>query len=137
MGSLYLLSIMKIQTAIFCFLVVICLFVSHTSAKNLPDINEVEIEKSQADAVLKRNARGLFGFGEEEEKPDDDDDYQYDYGEEEPEEEDKDNNNRNNNRDNNRDNNNNNNGGNGNGKQVDWVNLVVGIINLVKNNFFK
>merc|ERR1712244_110737 len=104
MGRLYLSSIMKVQTAILCFLVAVCLCVNNISAKNLPDINEVEIEKSQADSVLKRNPRGLFG-GEEEEKDDDDEDY--DYGEEEPDQEEDDNNNRN-------------------GKKVDWVNLVVG-----------
>merc|ERR1712035_100723 len=73
MGSLYLSSIMKVQTTISFFLVALCLCVSHISAKNIPGINDVELEKSEADAVLKRYARGWFS--REEEKNDSDDDY--------------------------------------------------------------
>merc|ERR1711941_256271 len=126
MGSLYLSSIMKVQTISF-FLVAICLCISHISAKNIPKSNEVEIEKYQADAVLKRNARGLFG-GDEEENNNSDDDYSredyYDYGNEENQS------NRENN--NNRGNGNGNGNGNGRGKNVDWVQLILGIFNLIK-----
>merc|ERR1712046_156507 len=77
MGRLYLSSIMKVQTSIFFFLVALCLCVNHISAKNIPDTNDVEIEKSQADAVLKRIRRGWFGGKEED---DDDDNDRDDYG---------------------------------------------------------
>merc|ERR1711879_363899 len=123
MGSLYLSSIMKVQTISF-FLVAICLCISHISAKNIPESNEVEIEKYQAEAVLKRNARGLFGGDEEEENNKSDEDY-YDYGNEENQS------NRENN--NNRGNGNGNGNGSGRGKNVDWVKLIMGIFNLIKN----
>merc|ERR1712173_181109 len=121
MGSLYLPSIMKVQTAIFCFLVVACLCVSHISAKNIHDVNEIEIEKSQAEAVLKRNARSPFmGFGSDEEEPDF-------YGDDDEEDS---------NREEEEDDRRGNGNGRGNGKKVDWIDLIVGIVTLIKSNFF-
>merc|ERR1711997_695319 len=63
MGSLYLSSIMKVQTTVFV-LVATFLCASLISAKSVP-LNDDEIEKSQADGVLKRNPRS---WGEREEK---------------------------------------------------------------------
>merc|ERR1712035_169725 len=127
MGSLYLSSIMKVQTTISFFFVALCLCVSHISAKNIPGINEVELEKSESDAVLERYARGWLSREEEENDSDDDyyednnnDDYG-DYG---------------------GDRNGNSNGrGNGNGrgnndgrfKNVNWYNLIIGIINVIRS----
>merc|ERR1712035_112926 len=121
MGSLYLSSIMKVQTTISFFLVALCLCVSHISAKNIPGINDVELEKSEADAVLKRKARGWLSREEEENDSDDDSDDYGDYG---------------------GDRNGNSNGrGNGNGrgnndgrfKNVNWYNLIIGIINVIRS----
>merc|ERR1711980_16978 len=127
MGSLYLSSIMKVQTTISFFLVALCLCVSHISAKNIPGINDVELEKSESDAVLKRKARGWFSREEEENGSDDDyyednnDDDYGDYG---------------------GDRNGNSNGranGNGRGnndgrfKNVNWYNLIIGIINVIRS----
>merc|ERR1712035_258318 len=78
MGSLYLSSIMKVQTTISFFLVALCLCVSHISAKNIPGINDVELEKSESNAVLRRKARGWLS--REEEENDSDDDGYGDYG---------------------------------------------------------
>merc|ERR1712035_232682 len=82
MGSLYLSSIMKVQTTISFFLVALCLCVSHISAKNIPGINDVDLEKSESDAVLKRKARGWLSREEEENDSDDyyEDDNNDDYG---------------------------------------------------------
>merc|ERR1712035_41983 len=123
MGSLYLSSIMKVQTTISFFLVALCLCVSHISAKNIPGINEVELEKSQADAVLKRKARGWFGREEEENDSDDDGDY---YGEENDDDYDENDYGRNGNS---------NGRGNNNGrfKNVDWYNVILGIIGVIRS----
>merc|ERR1712178_141381 len=75
MGSLYLSSIMKVQTTISFFFVALCLCVSHISAKNIPGINEVELEKSEADAVLERHGRSWFSREEEENDSEDGGDY--------------------------------------------------------------
>merc|ERR1712035_117174 len=129
MGSLYLSSIMKVQTTISFFLVALCLCVSHISAKNIPGINDIELEKSESNAVLKRKARGWLSREEEENDSDDDGDY---YGD-----------------DNNDDygdygggRNGNSNGrgndsgrGNNNGrfKNVDWYNVILGIIGVIRS----
>merc|ERR1712046_307120 len=132
MGRLYLSSIMKVQTSIFFFLVALCLCVNHISAKNIPDTNDVEIEKSEADAVLKRIRRGWFGGKEKEEEDDDDDrdDYGDYYNDEESSNQEENDNARGNNAGGNSGPGNN---GPGNKRKVQkWVNLVVGIIDLIK-----
>merc|ERR1712035_191279 len=123
MGSLYLSSIMKVQTTISFFLVALCLCVSHISAKNIPGINDVELEKSESDAVLKRKARGWFSREEQENDSDDDGDY---YGEENDDDYDENDCGRNSNS---------NGRGNNNGrfKNVDWYNVILGIIGVIRS----
>merc|ERR1712035_42583 len=124
MGSLYLSSIMKVQTTISFFLVALCLCVSHISAKNIPGINEVELEKSESDAVLKRKARGWFSREEEENDSDDDGDY---YGEQNDDDYDENDYGRNGNS-NGRGNDSGRGNNNGRFKNVDWYNVIIGII---------
>merc|ERR1711980_56908 len=121
MGSLYLSSIMRVQTTISFFLVALCLCVTHISAKNIPGINEVELEKSEADAVLKRYARGWFS--REEEKNDSDDDYYEDNNDDDYGDYGGDRNGNSNER------------GNDSGrfKNVNWYNLIIGIINVIRS----
>merc|ERR1711972_330819 len=135
MGSLYLSSIMKVQTTISFFLVALCLCVSHISAKNIPGINEVELEKSEADAVLERNARGLLSREEEKNDSEDGGDYYEDDNNDDYGDYGGDRNGNNNGRGNNYGRGNNNGRGNGNGRfqNVDWFNVVLGIITVIKN----
>merc|ERR1712035_230613 len=123
MGSLYLSSIMKVQTTISFFLVALCLCVSHISAKNIPGINEVELEKSESDAVLKRKARGWLSREEVENDSDDDGDY---YGGENDDDYDENDYGRNGNS---------NGRGNNSGrfKNVDWYNVILGILGVIRS----
>merc|ERR1712035_178735 len=127
MGSLYLSSIMKVQTTISFFLVALCLCVSHISAKNIPGINDVELEKSESNAVLKRKARGWLS--REEEENDSDDDYYEDNNDDDYGDYGGDRNGNNNGRgnDNGRGNNN------GRFKNVDWYNVILGIIGVIRS----
>merc|ERR1711997_1243120 len=118
MGSLYLSSIMKVQTTVFV-LVATFLCASLISAKSVP-LNDVEIEKSQADAVLKRNPRSWWEREEKDTQDESDEDYQdqsedttdkYDTDTQRP----------------------NNSGGNRN-KKVDWLQLVYGILKMVRDS---
>merc|ERR1712035_184084 len=124
MGSLYLSSIMKVQTTISFFLVALCLCVSHISAKNIPGINDVELEKSESDTVLKRKARGWFG--REEEENDSDDDYYEDNNNDDYGNYGGDRNGNSNGRGNDSGRGNND----GRFKNVNWYNLIIGIINV-------
>merc|ERR1711997_231276 len=121
MGSLYLSSIMKVQTTVFV-LVATFLCASLISAKSVP-LNDVEIEKSQADAVLKRNPRSWWEREEkdtQDESDEDttdrndttngDDDYETDtQGPSNP-------------------------GANRKNKKVDWLQLVYGILKMVRDS---
>merc|ERR1712035_77121 len=134
MGSLYLSSIMKVQTTISFFLVALCLCVTHISAKNIPGINEVELEKSEADAVLKRYARGWFS--REEEKNDSDDDYYEDNNDDDYGDYGGDRNGNSNERGNSNGRGNDSGRGNNDGrfKNVNWYNLIIGIINVIRSS---
>merc|ERR1712035_82911 len=127
MGSLYLSSIMKVQTTISFFLVALCLCVSHISAKNIPGINDVELEKSESDAVLKRKARGWFS--REEEESDSDDDYYEDNNDDDYGDYGGDRNGNSNRRSNDSGRGNNN----GRFKNVDWYNVILGIIGVIRS----
>merc|ERR1711879_935703 len=107
MGSLYLSSIMKVQTTVFV-LVATFLCASLISAKSLP-LNDVEIEKSQADDILKRNPRFLSKLLGSEKDTDDDNYDDYETDTKRPS-----------------------NGGNR--KKVDWVQLVYGILKMVRDS---
>merc|ERR1712035_41918 len=133
MGSLYLSSIMKVQTTISFFLVALCLCVSHISAKNIPGINDVELEKSNA--VLKRKARGWLSREEEENDSDDDGDYYEDNNDDDYGDYGGDRNGNSNGRGNGNGRGNNSGRGNNDGrfKNVNWYNLIIGIINVIRS----
>merc|ERR1712035_168574 len=133
MGSLYLSSIMKVQTTISFFLVALCLCVSHISAKNIPGINDVELEKSESDAVLKRKARGWFS--REEEENDSDDDYYEDNNDDDYGDYGGDRNGNSNGRGNGNGRGNDSGRGNNDGrfKNVDWYNVILGIIGVIRS----
>merc|ERR1712154_99679 len=131
MGSLYLSSIMKVQTII--FVLVVC--AGYMSAKNVP-FSEVEIQKSEADEVLNRSKRGFrdkvkgwFNREEKESRNNDYDDTTDDYVDTTDgyttngyTTASSNNNRKNNNKQNNY------NRGNGRDRPVDWVQLVLGIV---------
>merc|ERR1712035_112818 len=133
MGSLYLSSIMKVQTTISFFLVALCLCVSHISAKNIPGINDVELEKFESDAVLKRKARGWLS--REEEENDSDDDYYEDNNDDDYGDYGGDRNSNSNGRGNGNGRGNDSGRGNNDGrfKNVNWYNLIIGIINVIRS----
>merc|ERR1711997_1236143 len=125
MGSLYLSSIMKVQTTVFV-LVATFLCASLISAKSVP-LNDVEIEKSQADAVLKRNPRSWWEREEKDTQDESDEDYQ-DQSEDTTDKYDTDTTDKYE-TDTQRPNN-----SGGNRKKVDWLQLVYGILKMVRDS---